>query len=77
MSDSSLTEADLIDLMEGAIGREIALLSIRKAAQEIGLDPAGNWSVSEAQGLLDQVAKDEGLVGITARFVKSRLFFTD
>lgn len=72
MSDSTVSRADIARLLSQALGNEKAHGTVNKAAQQLGyrrelLDK------NQALTVLEHIAQTPGLVGITARFAKSRL----
>ena len=72
MSDSTVSRADIARLLSQALGNEKANGTVNKAAQQLGyrrelLDK------NQALTVLEHIAQTPGLVGITARFAKSRL----
>lgn len=73
VSARTIPVSQLHALLAGAIGDDKARAVIDAAVIEKGLRPGGPLSVDEALGVLDHVAQTPGIVGITARFAKSRL----
>ena len=72
MTESGVTRADLARLLAQALGNEKASDAVNKATLMLGirrevLDKA------QALSVLEHIAQTPGLVGITARFAKSRL----
>jgi hypothetical protein len=72
MAEPGVTRADLAKLLAQALGNEKALDAVSKAATKLGIrrDPLDK---DQALSVLEQIAQTPGLVGITARFAKSRL----
>ncbi len=66
-----VSRADLVDLLAHAVGRAEATAAIERAASALGFGAAG--SAADAQRVLEAIANEPGLVGITARFAKARL----
>lgn len=64
--------AELIDLLAPAVGLDDAQDAVEYAAAKLGI-PSGSMSAGQALALLDDIAAGPGLVGISARFAKSRL----
>jgi hypothetical protein len=62
----------LAEMLGANIGVEKALDVVQRAAGELHLDPAA-LSRDDALAVLERVAAEPGLVGITARFAKSRV----
>ena len=73
MSTRTIEVSQLRGLLSGAVGEEKAQAVIDSALIERGLSPRGPLSVDQALGVLDHVAQTPGIIGITARFAKSRL----
>lgn len=72
MTEPGVTRADLAKLLAQALGNEKAVDAVSKAAQKLGLRRE-RFDKNEALSVLEQIAQTPGLVGITARFAKSRL----
>lgn len=67
------TEAGVVKLFEATVGREKAELVVRQAALSIGIAERSEWSFEEAKDVLERIADTPGLLGIAARFAKSRM----
>lgn len=72
MAEPGVTRADLAKLLAQALGNEKASDAVNKAAAQLGIrrDPLDK---DQALSVLEQIAQTPGLVGISARFAKSRL----
>lgn len=64
--------AELKKVLQGALGEERAELAITGAAAELGCLGA-EYSAADALSILGVIADHDGLVGISARFGRSRL----
>ena len=71
--ETELTIDDLVALLSQAIGNDKAEQEILGAAEALGLSRSSALSVPQALGILETVAESPGLVGVAARFAKSRL----
>ena len=72
--DMTRVEVDhLARLLGKAVGDEKALDVVRSACDALGLDSRHALSLGEALDVLERIAAQPGIVGITARFAKSRL----
>ncbi|MFK7989534.1 MAG: hypothetical protein AB8I08_26190 [Sandaracinaceae bacterium] len=67
------TLAQLIPLLAQTIGEEKARDVIETAAEGLGLSVKDGLLGAEVLALLDEIATTPGIVGITARFAKSRV----
>lgn len=72
MSEPGVSRGDLAKLLAQALGNEKASDAVNKAAQKLGLR-RDVLDKDQALSVLEQIAQTPGLVGITARFAKSRL----
>ncbi len=70
--DMVFGHAELRGVLQGALGEERAELAITSAARELGC-LAVEYSTAEALSILGVIAEHDGLVGISARFARSRL----
>ncbi len=68
---SSITSDELIGMLAGALGQKAASDAVQATCKALQLRDDG-WSVDEALKILDHLANAPGLLGITARFVKTR-----
>jgi hypothetical protein len=71
-SNGLVNRAELVELLASALGETKAAEVIRQAALDLRI-PNGQLTQQQALSVLDRVAFTPGLVGISARFVKSRL----
>ena len=71
-SDAPVTRSTLVELLAPALGEATATDVVRRASLELRI-PDGTLTHKQALAVLDKVAYVPGLVGISARFVKSRL----
>ncbi len=71
-SGSVVSQAALVELLAPALGDAKAKEVIRQGALDLRI-PNGMLTHKQALALLDKVAHAPGLVGISARFVRSRL----
>jgi hypothetical protein len=71
MTKSTHPRLGLVDLLGRSLGADKAAEAVNVAAQELGLGEL--LSRDEALRLLEHVARQPGIVGITARFAKSRV----
>jgi hypothetical protein len=62
----------LAGLLGASVGDEKALEAVREAARQLGIRDA-NVTLTQALEILERVAETPGIVGVTARFAKSRL----
>jgi hypothetical protein len=63
---------DLLPWLAPALGREKARDATTAAAHRLGLDPR-SLSREQAMTVLDELAREGGIVGVVARFARSRL----
>ncbi|HJL17749.1 MAG TPA: hypothetical protein RMH99_18940 [Sandaracinaceae bacterium LLY-WYZ-13_1] len=72
MKANDTVELDgLARLLSASVGDEKASGAVRDAARRLGL--TGPLSRDEALDVLEAVAEEGGIVGVTARFAKSRI----
>ncbi len=64
-----------IQLLSPALGEALARESVENAARTLGV--GSTWSPSDLRAVVDEVARQPGLVGITARVVGRRLIMGD
>ncbi len=69
--DSFRTADELAGLLSPALGVDRAKAVVKTAAE--GLGHHGALDRQAALDVLETIAKEPGLVGVTARFVKSRV----
>lgn len=75
MTETGVSRADLAKLLAQSLGHEKATDAINRAAQTVGIRREIDLlDKKQALAVLEQVAQTPGLVGITARFAKSRLY---
>ena len=60
-------------LLSKAVGDERALEVVQDACKELRLHVGRGLSLSDALDVLERIAAQPGLLGVTARFAKSRL----
>lgn len=70
---SGISAANLAGLLSPAIGDAKAEAVVREAMFATGRNPIQPMSVEEALGVLEHIAETPGIVGVTARFAKSRV----
>jgi hypothetical protein len=70
--DTRYTRADLVSMFAASIGEGVANDRILHTARNLGL-PTDSFTLEEAQRILEDIASEPGLIGITARFAKSRV----
>jgi hypothetical protein len=70
VAGSPVTRAELAALLSHAVGNAEALAAVDRAAMTTGFGPSG--TVEAGLRLLDALALEPGLLGITARFAKAR-----
>jgi len=73
LTDGSIDIDRLWKLLSHSVGDEKAELAVRSAANSLGFARRPSLSIDEALGVLEKVAETPGIVGVTARFAKSRL----
>ena len=73
MSDATIDIDRLWKLLSHTVGQEKAELAVRTAANHNGLSPRPAHTFDETRAVLEKVAETPGIVGVTARFAKSRL----
>jgi hypothetical protein len=75
MTETGVSRADLAKLLAQSLGHEKATDAINRAAHAVGIRREVDLlDKKQALAVLEQVAQTPGLVGITARFAKSRLY---
>lgn len=62
----------VVELLARTLGREKATMVVRNAAMLLRTPPDQHWTHEDALAVLEKIAEQPGLVGITARFAKSR-----
>ncbi len=68
----TLTVRSLIEMLAATLGWEKSAEVVNATAQKLGLPPVVITS-AEASTLLAELAKAPGMVGVTARFARSRM----
>ncbi len=63
---------DLREALQSALGQERADAAVREAAEVLGFF-GQSFSRDQALAVLGKVAEHDGLVGISARFARSRM----
>jgi len=71
--ESPVDISSLSRLLSGSVGDEKASAAVREAMQRLALRERPSLSRAEALEVLEAVAEEGGIVGVTARFAKSRL----
>ena len=66
---------DLVALLAPTLGSERATSAVAQARQRLGL-PGSRLDRASALSVLDHLGAEAGLVGVTARFVKTRLLLS-
>jgi hypothetical protein len=66
------TAADIVDLLSTSMGEERATALVDDAIAKLDLD-RDHVTTTEALDVLECIALEPGVVGITARFAKSRV----
>lgn len=70
----SLDKAQLVKMLSAAMGEEKADHAVVSAARAMAIG-SDSFDREEALAVLDRIAQTPGLVGITARFAKTRVLF--
>lgn len=65
---------DIVRLLEQPLGQAKAREAVENAAQVAGLGGKTVLTSQEAESLLEAAAQKEDLVGVVARFAKTRLY---
>jgi len=71
-SPVSVTPADIAALLEHTLGSEKSVEVVASAMQSLGI-PDGRLVREQAVGVLEVIAKAQGIVGVVGRFAKARL----
>lgn len=71
MADLCVSRGDIVELLAKAVGKQEAERVVERAAVSVGFGAEG--PLAKAQQVLEAIANEPGLVGITARFAKARL----
>lgn len=72
VAKASFSRQDVVAMLASALGQEKAGELIDAAARKLGLHPT-SLSREQVLSLLDHLAQQPGLPGITARFAKARV----
>ena len=72
MSSPRIDKTALCALLSSSVGEAMALQAVNQASQRLGLK-GDDFDQPQALQLLELLAASPGLMGITARFTKSRL----
>jgi len=72
-TDTRIDTSKLPDLLAQTLGNEKAKAAIDGALEELGLGRPTRITMEQALAVLERVAATPGIVGVTARFAKSRL----
>ncbi len=70
--EGGIAPTKLVELLAPALGEDVAQQTIERACQVVGCD-INDMGRAEALRVLEVVAEQPGLVGITGRFAKSRV----
>lgn len=62
----------LVEMLQNSLGPQVAHERVLRAIHELRLDHS-SLSEDEAMRVLEKLASEKGLVGLSARFVKARL----
>ena len=62
---------ELVGMLASAVGEAPVQAAVDRACEALAL-PADRWTVADALKILEHLAESPGLLGITARFVKTR-----
>jgi hypothetical protein len=71
-SESPIPCTELIRMLSPSLGQKMAEQLIAKAAGELGLR-TDLLARSDALRIMEKLAEEKGIVGVTARFAKSRV----
>lgn len=71
-ADSPIPCAELVRLLSPSLGQQKAEALVKQAADELKLR-SDSLARSDALRVMERIADQPGLVGITARFAKSRV----
>ena len=66
-----ISRVDVIDLLAASLGTTKAEHAVRSAADSLRLADS-SFPLDQALALLEKIAEEPGIVGITARFAKTR-----
>lgn len=69
---AAIVRGDLAKMIAGTIGNEKALEAVATACSAAGITEE-RLTLEEALAVLGRIAETPGVVGITARFAKSRM----
>jgi hypothetical protein len=70
--DAHYSREELIAILSGSISESVAEAHIVRAASALSI-ASTSLTLKEAQDILENIANEPGLVGIAARFAKSRV----
>lgn len=73
MTDETIALEELTELLSRTVGREKAQAAVEQTARELNLDTSKGLHRDDALKVLDTLAEGNDIVGVTARFAKSRL----
>lgn len=71
-ANDRIPQRELVDALSGSVGEEVAGNALRETANQLGVGPE-SFTEQEALSVLEVLADRAGLLGITARFARSRL----
>jgi hypothetical protein len=66
-----ISKSDVIDLLAASLGTTKAEHAVRAASGALRLE-ASSFPLDQALSLLEKIAEEPGIVGITARFARTR-----
>ncbi|MGE0784961.1 MAG: hypothetical protein AB7S26_04675 [Sandaracinaceae bacterium] len=72
-AESGIDATQLAGLLSPSLGDEKARAAIRDAMRSLGIQATAKMSTELALDVLEQIARTPGIVGVTARFAKSRV----
>ena len=70
MDAQGISREDVVDLLSASLGTVKAEHAVRAAATALQL--GDSFPLDQALALLDKIAMEPGIVGITARFARTR-----
>ena len=73
MSEKPIAVAEISELLAKSLGDKVAMTWVLRACEELGIDGQRGVTVEQAVQVLERIALERGIVGITARFAISRL----
>lgn len=67
------SKAAVVKLMEATFGQQKSELLIETASRAVGLTECDGYTYEDVESMLQELGRAPGLIGIGARFAKSRL----